>query len=310
MSATTAVTYDMTAIDEPRAQRRRAVPRPGAERRPHRRGVPLPGGRALGVGDLAGDRRPRHASSPPACWRWASSPSSGSASRPAPGYEWILADLAIMCAGGATTTVYPSTHGRGRRLHPRPTPSAGWSSPRTTSRSPSSREHRSELPHLDKVVTFDGTADGDWVIGAGRPRDARRGATSPSTPASSRSASTAIRPDQLATLIYTSGTTGRPKGVRLRAHARGSTRAPRSRRRTSSTRTTCSSSGCRWRTRSARCCCRPSSPAASPPRSTAGSTRSSTTSAVVKPTFMGAAPRIFEKAHAPDRHHAGRRGRR
>ena len=24
-------------------------------------------------------------------------------------YEWIVADLAIMCAGGATTTVYPST---------------------------------------------------------------------------------------------------------------------------------------------------------------------------------------------------------
>ncbi len=26
-------------------------------------------------------------------------------------YEWILADLAIMCAGGATTTVYPTTNG-------------------------------------------------------------------------------------------------------------------------------------------------------------------------------------------------------
>ncbi|WP_278259399.1 AMP-binding protein [Nocardioides convexus] len=26
-------------------------------------------------------------------------------------YEWILADLAVMCAGGATTTVYPSTGG-------------------------------------------------------------------------------------------------------------------------------------------------------------------------------------------------------
>src|SRR4051812_18149419 len=25
-------------------------------------------------------------------------------------YEWILADLAIMCAAGATTTVYPSTN--------------------------------------------------------------------------------------------------------------------------------------------------------------------------------------------------------
>src|SRR4051812_34724531 len=25
-------------------------------------------------------------------------------------YEWILADLAVMCAGGATTTVYPSSN--------------------------------------------------------------------------------------------------------------------------------------------------------------------------------------------------------
>src|SRR4051794_25523072 len=25
-------------------------------------------------------------------------------------YEWILADLAVMCAAGATTTVYPSTN--------------------------------------------------------------------------------------------------------------------------------------------------------------------------------------------------------
>src|SRR5918998_6364602 len=25
-------------------------------------------------------------------------------------YEWILADLAIMCAAGATTTVYPTTN--------------------------------------------------------------------------------------------------------------------------------------------------------------------------------------------------------
>ena len=32
--------------------------------------------------------------------------------------EWILADLAIMCAGGATTTVYPTTDSRRRGLHP------------------------------------------------------------------------------------------------------------------------------------------------------------------------------------------------
>ena len=28
-------------------------------------------------------------------------------------YEWILADLAIMCAGAATTTVYPNTNAGG-----------------------------------------------------------------------------------------------------------------------------------------------------------------------------------------------------
>ena len=51
--------------------------------------------------------------------------------------EWILADLAVMCAGGATTTVYPSTM---PRTSPTswPTPSAGSSSPRTRSRWPSS----------------------------------------------------------------------------------------------------------------------------------------------------------------------------
>ena len=33
-------------------------------------------------------------------------------------YEWILADLAVMCAAGATTTVYPTHQRRGHRLHP------------------------------------------------------------------------------------------------------------------------------------------------------------------------------------------------
>ena len=37
---------------------------------------------------------------------------------------------------------------------------------------------------------------------------------------------------------------------------------------------------------------------ASPPRSTAASRRSSTTLRPCIPTIMGAAPRIFEKAHA------------
>ncbi len=64
----------------------------------------------MGLGDLAADRGPRGVSWPPACWRWASNPSSASAIASSTRYEWILADLAIMCAGAATTTVYSSTN--------------------------------------------------------------------------------------------------------------------------------------------------------------------------------------------------------
>src|SRR5690242_19776692 len=79
-------------------------------------------------------------------------------------YEWILADLAIMCAGGATTTVYPSTNSEDTAYI------LGDSESRVVFAEDDDQiaklqEHRNELPHLGKVVTFDGTADGDWIIG-------------------------------------------------------------------------------------------------------------------------------------------------
>ncbi|CAM5725349.1 hypothetical protein SVIOM342S_03098 [Streptomyces violaceorubidus] len=40
-------------------------------------------------------------------------------------WTWILADLGIMCAGAATTTVYPQTNARRIGVHPSPTPRAG-----------------------------------------------------------------------------------------------------------------------------------------------------------------------------------------
>src|SRR6476469_9477487 len=77
--------------------------------------------------------------------------------------EWILADLAVMCAGGATTTVYPTTMAEDVAYI------VADSECRVVFAEDESqvtklREHRSELPHLDKVVLFDGAADGDWVI--------------------------------------------------------------------------------------------------------------------------------------------------
>ncbi|TFV59678.1 long-chain fatty acid--CoA ligase [Mycobacterium sp. PS03-16] len=128
-------------------------------------------------------------------------------------YEWILADLAIMCAGGATTTVYPTTNAADTAYI------LGDSESRVvfaedTAQLDKLRERREELPNLDKVVLFDGAGDGEWVttladvIQLGR--DHLR-----SNPSSVRDRADTITTDQLATLIYTSGTTGKPKGVRL-----------------------------------------------------------------------------------------------
>ena len=128
-------------------------------------------------------------------------------------YEWILADLAVMCAGGATTTVYPSTNSEDTAYI------LGDSESRVVFAEDDDqiaklKEHRNELPHLVKVVTFDGTTDGDWIIGLDDL--AKLGeAYLAEHPGIVEETARAIPADQLATLIYTSGTTGRPKGVRL-----------------------------------------------------------------------------------------------
>src|SRR6476469_7909751 len=128
--------------------------------------------------------------------------------------EWILADLAVMCAGGATTTVYPSTMSEDVAYI------VADSECRVVFAEDESqvtklREHRSELPHLDKVVLFDGAADGDWVMSLEDLSTLGEKHLAENADAVTQ-AIDAIQPDQLATLIYTSGTTGKPKGVRLR----------------------------------------------------------------------------------------------
>src|SRR5262245_9956317 len=129
-------------------------------------------------------------------------------------YEWILADLAVMCAAGATTTVYPSTNSEDTAYI------IGDAECRIVFAEDDEqvaklRDHKSELPHPGKIVTIDGTADGDWVIGLEELGSLGDTYLSEHTDAIHQTAEK-IRPDQLATLIYTSGTTGRPKGVRLR----------------------------------------------------------------------------------------------
>ncbi|MEU6670679.1 AMP-dependent synthetase/ligase [Streptomyces sp. NPDC046727] len=129
--------------------------------------------------------------------------------------EWILADLGIMCAGGATTTVYPQTNADESAFILSDSESRVLIA-EDAAQLAKAVEKRDELPELTKVVVIDpaGVESGDWVITLAELE--RRGAAYlEQHPQLIKERVGAITKGQLATLIYTSGTTGRPKGVRL-----------------------------------------------------------------------------------------------
>jgi long-chain acyl-CoA synthetase len=128
-------------------------------------------------------------------------------------YEWILSDLAIMAAGAATTTVYPTTAAADVAYILADSGSRIVFAEDATQLA-KLQEKRSELPDVIKVVLFDGDGDGDWVLSLGELEElgAKLLAEQPAVVADRVAA---IESEHLATLIYTSGTTGRPKGVRL-----------------------------------------------------------------------------------------------
>jgi long-chain acyl-CoA synthetase len=145
--------------------------------------------------------------------------------------EWIEADFGVMCAGGATTTVYPS--------------SSADEVAHILTDSGSRFAIAENAGHLAKIL-FDGSpvehvilidappAGGGPGDGAPAEQGPGDGAASDdprvrtlaalrelgrdSAPGTVEAAVQRVRPDHLATLIYTSGTTGLPKGVRV-AHS-------------------------------------------------------------------------------------------
>ncbi len=127
--------------------------------------------------------------------------------------EWILADLAVMCAGGATTTIYPNTQ------HD----DVGYILADSTCRVVFAEDevqvakviqHLSELPQLTKIVQISGRPSHPEVLGWAELESLGRDYLQ-ANPTAVDDAIAAVGPEDLATLIYTSGTTGRPKGVRL-----------------------------------------------------------------------------------------------
>ncbi|KMS79053.1 AMP-dependent synthetase [Streptomyces leeuwenhoekii] len=129
--------------------------------------------------------------------------------------EWILADLGIMCAGAATTTVYPQTNAEESAYILADSESRVLIA-ENAEQLAKAEARREELPELTHVVVIDGEGveTGDRVLTLAE-LESRGAARLEKEPGLVEERVGAIARDQLATLIYTSGTTGRPKGVRL-----------------------------------------------------------------------------------------------
>jgi long-chain acyl-CoA synthetase len=130
--------------------------------------------------------------------------------------EWLLADLGIMAAGGATTTVYPSSTAE-ESAYILADSEVRYAIVEDDKQLAKLVTHRAQLPKLTKVVLIDGAPGDqlkDWVITL-TELEAAGAAHLAKDPRAVDDVIDATKGDHLATLIYTSGTTGQPKGVRL-----------------------------------------------------------------------------------------------
>ncbi|MFL6128434.1 MAG: AMP-dependent synthetase/ligase [Mycobacteriales bacterium] len=126
--------------------------------------------------------------------------------------DWILVDLAINCAGAATTAIYPSALPEEVR-HIVADSGAVVAVVEDATRLRLVRGL--DLPDLGTVVTMDESgAGGNGSLSLAKLAERGRAHLADDPDAVRRSVDR-VGPETLATLIYTSGTTGKPKGVRL-----------------------------------------------------------------------------------------------
>jgi long-chain acyl-CoA synthetase len=128
--------------------------------------------------------------------------------------EWILIDFGILCAGGATTTIYPSSTADECAYILKDSDSR-FAFVENDKQVAKLVAKRAELPSLKNVIVVDGEGGHDgWVV-AWRDLEQRGEARHKEKPNEFEEVARAVKPESLATLIYTSGTTGQPKGVEL-----------------------------------------------------------------------------------------------
>lgn len=130
--------------------------------------------------------------------------------------EWLIIDLGILSAGGATTTVYPSSTAEecAYILHDSETK---YVFAEDVGQLKKLAERKGELASVKKVILIDGAPDEKdkgWVMTLAQLEEAGA-AHLAKDPRAVEDIVAGVKGEHLATLIYTSGTTGKPKGVRL-----------------------------------------------------------------------------------------------
>lgn len=128
--------------------------------------------------------------------------------------EWVLIDMGILAAAGATTTIYPSNTAE----------EAAYIINDSGSRFVFAENQkqldkvlsiRARIPGVVKVIVVEGSGSPDGYVLTLAQLEADGKAWDEANPGKYDEISGAVRSDSLATLIYTSGTTGKPKGVML-----------------------------------------------------------------------------------------------
>ncbi|WP_312720717.1 long-chain fatty acid--CoA ligase [Mobilicoccus sp.] len=133
--------------------------------------------------------------------------------------EWVWANWGIMLSGGATTTVYATSNAEGVSFIVRDSGSRVVFA-EDGGQVEKLRVRRHEMPDVTAVVVFDAETDGrrvefdDWVISLEDFLARGRDLLQEDAGVVDRRVD-GLTPDSLSTIIYTSGTTGNPKGAEL-----------------------------------------------------------------------------------------------
>jgi len=129
--------------------------------------------------------------------------------------DWVIADLGILSAAGATSTIFTSNTAE-ESAYILEDSGARFCFVENTAQEAKLREVKGELGSVVNLILMNGSPVGDdgWTITLA-DLESRGAKWDADHPGAFDQAASSVGPEDLATLIYTSGTTGKPKGVML-----------------------------------------------------------------------------------------------